>query len=487
MALTGDPTGLVGTSRASSFEQLRLHYWPVFEQHLHDPDQEIQGMFAQKRGLEIAGQQAVKAATLNRPQGVGSRGEGMRLPTPTGSTFLQFFLNGKKRQFRFRITPEAEAAARKSQSAWQDIYSKELQGTRQSFEFNYINALIKGRAHPLGRINGTPTAGGVVTLRPRTNRGHAAASFWDQGLYSTRPNILVSQPFSVGMRVAGVSAANGALGSPYSHATNTWASGDTANNDDTLAQEVYVNAMDASNQASPTITLFRNGAAADLSAVAGIDGAFIIPYANRRASINATAALAITQYTDCEGLCTYINDSTIISAILGVARSASDGLQPEIYHQSGTSTIVFTDSIVEHLQTVIQILSGKRAQVGFCTWKQWSYVASEHANLRRLEPVIGQGGTSMVGSTPVGYTYIGGGGSLVFKPHWLALHKAMFLVTPSEFEWGTEWPMRDEDPRFIPDYDPREWVGSMQGNMHCGAIFQHAMVDDLAETTFAPL
>ena len=514
MASLNDIAPTSGSSRASYVDRMKDIYLPQLNNFWAAYDDEILGLIGKNKGNALKGKRSVTVAGMSLSVGAGARGQTQRLPTATATSSIELEIHPRKYEARLGFTPEVLLDARGGDSSFQDAYSHEMESLEDFMTMDRNDKANIGRSGILGRHAGAPTSGGVVTLQPGTGRGASSTTYFDRGMMDNTQGTQASHPFYVGRRLSFVASGQGAMGSPYTGTTapsgdravtgagstgggsNTGGySGGTSDNDP--RDEITISALNGSDPAAPTMTLQQNatalpGSAAAFIALTGINGAFVIPYASRYHAMTGTAANDITFFYGGEGIQSYLsNPNYAYSAILGQNKTAAAGLQA--YYAANPASAgtnrVFSDAIMGLAQRVIgQRTNGKRPKVALCTWAGWDRVAAEHENAKRIEAVIGNGGTTAWGSTPDGYTYIGGGGQIGFKPAFMAMPKQMALLDPADWEYMESQPFQLLDPNghFRPgDYDLSEYSFMARGNIVCSHIMGQGILDDLTEDPFA--
>ena len=507
MASLNDIAPASGSSRSSYIDRMKDVYLPALNNFWAAYDDEIMGLVGKNKGNALKGKRSVTVAGTTLSVGAGARGQTQRLPVATPTDSIELEIHPRKYEARLGFTPEVLLDARGGDSSWQDAYSFEMEALENFITMDRNDKANIGRSGILGRGAAAPTSGGVVALQGITNRGASATTYFDRGMLDNTSGTAASHPFYVNRRVSAVASGNGAMGNPYTGSTapsgdRSWTGAtnggpSASTSDNNPIDELTISALDGTTTSAPTITLQQNGAAllgnaAAFIALTGINGAFYIPYASRYHSISATASDAITQFYGMEGIQSYLsNPSYAYSAILGQAKTAASGLQA--YYAANPAAAgtarVFSDQILSLAQRVTrQRTNGKGPKVALCTWAGWDRVAMEHENAKRIESVIGNGGTTAWGNTPDGYTFIGGGGTIGFKPAFMAMPKQMALLDPADWEYMESQPFQLLDPlghmRDI-DYDLSQCAFMSRGNIMCSHIMGQSIIDDLAEDPFA--
>ncbi len=498
-AALNDSTYTTGTNRSSFSERMKTKFVDSMRDWWADYKNHIMGLIGQNTGERLEGLRTVTVAGVSMPTGAGTRRQDQRLPSAVASSSVQLELGPKKLDLTLEMQPEVEADARGGQSSWEQVFKFELKALMNYYEIRKNDIAMIGRGEVLGRM-ASAMSSGVVALEPITSRNSTSASFFNRGLADPTAGTQSSHPFYRNMRVSFVPLASGALGSPNTGAA--WPSGDrdTAN-DNVQADEVYIGAI---TPATPSVTMFQRstsggGAGGDsaggaaTAALTGINGGWIIPYASRAPTISATPADAITQYAGYEGIESYLADPAVAyAAIMGVSKTSYAGLNPVRDVSSNTADRPYSDGI---LNKIMRVLKNRRDDgvfpgVNLCTWAGWERVAAQHESYKRLEPVIGNGGTKAVGNTPDGFMTHAGAGSVIYKPRAMCAPKAMYLLDVETWKKMPNTDFQLLDPlghgRDM-NYDTARWNYWERFNIMCDDIMANGVIMDLTEDPFTAL
>jgi hypothetical protein len=496
-----------GTGQATYVTRMKDIFLPQLNNFWAGYDDEVIGVIGKNKGNKLDGKRSVTVAGVGMSVGAGSGGETQRLPTPTATSSIELELRDRKYNARLAFTPEVLLHARGGDSSWQDSYSFEMESLMDFITIDKNDAANIGRSRVIGRHAAAPTAAGVVQIQAITNRGANADRYFDRGMLDNVAGTEASFPFYRKRRLSFINSALGSMGAPFTGstapsgdrtavgATNGGPSGTTSDNNP--IDEVYVEAINGSDYTAQTVTYNQNnaalpGSAAAFIALTNMATAFIIPYGSRAPTMSGNAANDTTRFYGMEGIQSYLsNPSYAYSAILGQSKTAASGLQAffDTNPVAAGTDRVFSDRILAHAQRSIRRrTNGKGPKLALCTWPGWDQVANEHENLKRIEAVVGNGGTTAYGNTPDGYSYIGGGGQIMFKPLITAMPKQMALLDPADWEYMQTKPFGLIDPlghmREI-DYDLSQYAFQEFGNYMCSHIMGQGIIDDLAENPFA--
>lgn len=480
---------LRGVRRGTEEDNSKIAYLAGLAAFLVNPERDMAARFAPYKGKSFKGAYLETSARISRPQGIGFRPEGGRLPSPTAQRYAKFRLPVKKLHSRTRMTPEAQADMAGGDGSFKAAMGEMLKGIREAMEFETQEAFHVGRYRIMGIINGAPTAGGVMSLQPASARGYLSPNFWYRGLGISQAGTQEDHPFYRDYRIAGVPS-TGISGSTYSYATNGWASGDSlaAAAEGTPDNEVYINAIDGSVPASPNITAFlaSSGAAFDASLIANINGAAIIPFGSRRRVQDTSDLLSIDTMHSMSGAYEYMTGSSIYAAAFGVNKVDVSGMMPNVFANPAAAGMprVFSDGLLGLSTQQAMKRSGKYGKEAFTSWSVWREMAKEHDNLRRAGMVFGSGETAKVGNDPKGYSYIGSGGLVTVFPHHHALEGDLMMLNDA-FEYVSSWNQTKLPTRWIPDYDVEEDIMSMRGNVMGSNAFSLSLIADVACDAFA--
>lgn len=482
-------TSLTGSSTRLTFaERLKDNFVPAMRDFWADYKNQIYGEIASNTGDRIEGNKNVTVAGTAMVVSAGARGQAQRLPTATASRSVRLEITPKKYEATLEMQPELEADARGGATSWEQAYAYELKSLMSFMEIDKNDIAQVGRAHPLWRLNGAISAGGVGTIATITNRGSTATTYFDRGLLDRRAGTSSAFPAFLNRRVSHVPLANGAFGAPTTGAT--WPSGDRQTaNDNTASQEIYVGAMDGTPTA-PTITYHTNGAAA--TGLTAFSSGWAIPYASRYPSSYSVAADDIVKHYSFEGLLSFLSRYDIgYSAVLGAAKSSAAGLQ-SFYDASSTGDRSFSDGLMNVIMRQVMGIrdDGHLPTKTLCTWTGWERVSAQYDTYRRMDPVIGNGGTTAVGNKPEGFMLHAGAGSVMFKPCAIAMPKMMQIISPADWEKLPSIDFQLVEPlghaRNI-EYDGQVWNFIERMNIWCKDPQGQAVIDDLSEDPFNPL
>lgn len=489
------PTG--GSSRYSFGTRLKDKFLPAWRDFWADYGKQILGLIAQKSGERLEGARSITVAGTRLVTSAGGRRQNARLPTATASDSTRMEITTKKYEATLEMQPELEQAARGGQSSWETAYAKELKALMTFVEIDKNDIGQIGRAHILWRHASAPNAAtGVTSIQPITNRGSTAARYFDRGLLDQRVGTQTSHPAYVGRRVALIPSGNGALGSP--NPGTVWPVGDRAANTDTATDEIMVGSITGTASA-PSITYHRgtlgtvagtNGGGSSMAGLTGVAAGWVVPYGNRDTTINATASDAITQFAEFEGLLSFLARYDLAyAAVLGAAKSSVAGLQAFYNADMGAADRPFSDGYLNMMMRQFMLIrdDGHLPSNTLCTWAGWERVSAQYDTYKRMDPVIGNGGTTAVGNKPEGFTIHAGAGSVIFKPRALAMPKMMQIINPGDWEKlpTMDFQLLDTLGEIRnPDYDITRWNFIEMFNLWCMDPQGQAVIDDLAEDPF---
>lgn len=464
MATINETTGISGspTSRSSAINIYKDDYIPMLETWLHAPGQVVPNRVAIKRG-KMGGRATITMVPTGRPTGVGSRMEGWKLPTHRGSTQARPEIIARGFKLRTRITFEAQlsSVSKGNAGAWISVRALEDELVRDQLLYQWVGNLVRGNFDVLGVVKtgaGSAVADATVTLvlEGANARRSTAGLFFAVGAQEF--------PLSVNMPFSLVRAASGASGSP----ANTQSLG--------TAGEAYITAIDTSDPDNPQITVAPPSGVA-LNTVFGgavAAGDFIVPYASRRDSVNATAATAISDYAGMNGIPQFTTDATIYAASMGLAKSAVPALSGNFLHASGTQRD-FSKRLLGLGIRRTWSRSGKTPNRGLLEPSTLDEIFKEDMGLQRYGEVQGEKG--------MGDLKIRMHGVVVgFDVDFMALPGRIEMLNDSFFGYFEACPLQSPDDfsnRFVPDYDQLETVAVKVGNVMCTRPFSLASLDDL--------
>ncbi len=470
MATITETTGLTGTSRSTYTGAMKEQYVQMLDPLMHDPEQKIAGLIARNRGQTMGGRKTVMSVAVQRPQGVGHRGEGFTAPWKGAGSYINPELTPKKLVIRHGQTAEAILDSRGGDKvAWGEAMGMEMELLRTQLMATWIRNLYYGRADILGVVSAV--GAGTVTIQGRNARGGTAAQFFRRGA--------INDPFYEGMYISFIPAANGAFGSPLNVAATAIGDPTTAFTLQTQARRIATNGIDMTDPTAPILTL-------DATVAGTVNvGDLICSYGSRRASVNADANSAITDIFGMEGIGSYNVSQSICGNIYGYSKSSYNGLRAQYKtNPAGVGTPRQWDTpLADLLVRAGLTASGKTVNTAVMTPAQLTEVFKAERNLRRLEPVMGkQGGDSST------MAYLWHGINLAILTDWMAIPNAVIGVNPDLYEYWENYalgaPPGESGKRFVIDTDSTEELYIKRGNVACFRPFSVSMIDDLIEDEY---
>lgn len=503
MAAMNDLASPTGSSTRLSFtDRLKTRFLPAWRNMWADYKSQILGIVGSKTGERLEGLKSLTVTGTGLIVSAGSRGQNQRVPTATASDSEQLEIRERKYEATLEMQPELEQTARGGNSSWEKAYAFELKALMTFVEIDKNDIAQIGRAQILWRHAGAPAAAtGLTSIQTITNRGSAAARFFDRGVLDQRAGTQTAHPAYLRRRVALVPSGGGALGSLNTGAT--WPSGDrdTASDNDP-ASEIMVGAIDGTASA-PTITYNRgtfgnpagtNGTpATSMAGLTGVAAGWVVPYASRYPTMSGTAADDITRFYGPEGILSFLARSDLAyAAVLGAAKTSLAGLNAFYSADPGSSDRPFSDGLINMIMRSVVLVrdDGHLPSNVLQTWAGWERVSNQYDTYRRMDPVIGKGGTVAVGNKPEGFMLHAGAGSVIYKPRAMAMPKMAQILNPADWEklpcmdfqlLGTHGETRN------PDYDITRYNFIEMNNLWCKDPQAQAVIDDLAEDPFTAL
>lgn len=486
---TGGTTNQGSSTRLTFNERLKDNFVPAMRDFYADYKNQILGEIASNTGDRLEGNKNVTVAGTTMIVSAGARGQAQRLPTATASSSVRMEITPKKYEASLEMQPELEADARGGATSWEQAYARELKSLMTFMEIDKNDIAQVGRAHPLwrytGAISGVTGVGAIASI---TNRGSTANTYFDRGLLDRRAGTNSAFPAFRNRRISHVPLANGAFGAPTTGAT--WPSGDRqTSNDNVATDEIYVGGMDGTPTA-PTITHHSNGAID--TGLGAFSSGWAIPYASRYPSGYGTAADDIVKHYSFEGLLSFLSRYDIgYAAVLGAAKSSAAGLQA-FYDAGSSGDRPFSDGLMNVIMRQVMAIrdDGHLPTKTLCTWAGWERVSAQYDTYKRMDPVIGNGGTTAVGNKPENFTLFAGAGSVTFKPCVLAMPKMMQIISPADWEKLPSIDFKLLEPQGnirVPEYDGQRWDFIERFNIWCKDPQGQAVIDDLSEDPFSAL
>lgn len=487
---TGGTTNQGSSTRLTFADRLKDNFVPAMRDFYADYKNQILGEIASNTGDRLEGNKNVTVAGTTMIVSAGARGQAQRLPTATASSSVRLEITSKKYEASLEMQPELEADARGGATSWEQAYAYELKSLMTFMEIDKNDIAQVGRAHPLwrytGAISGVTGVGAIASI---TNRGSTATTYFDRGLLDRRAGTNSAFPAFRNRRISHVpNGANGVFGAPTTGVT--WPSGDRQTaNDNVATDEIYVGGMDGTPTA-PTITHHSNGAID--TGLGAFSSGWAIPYASRAPSGYGTAADDITRHYSFEGLLSFLSRYDIgYAAVLGAAKSSAAGLQA-FYDAGSSGDRPFSDGLMNVIMRQVMAIrdDGHLPTKTLCTWAGWERVSAQYDTYKRMDPVIGNGGTTAVGNKPENFMLHAGAGSVMFKPCVLAMPKMMQIISPADWEKLPNIDFKLLEPQGnirVPEYDGQRWDFIERFNIWCKDPQGQAVIDDLSEDPFTAL
>jgi hypothetical protein len=468
------------TSISSFLNMFKEDYLPRIDDWIHNDSGPLPKMIMRKKG-DMGGKKTLTAVFTSGPQGVGFTAEGYDLPTPSASTSQQPEILGKEIALRHRLTFESQMTARKTSAAFAKPRAEEMRLLREELQMRITRSLYHGPYDVLGVVssfNGTTT----MTMRARNERRYTAGLFYASGTHYFRANMGM-QLIDVSNGTADItSAARGA------HVLGTGGA-DSANG------PMSVSSI-GGTAAAPTVVLSSDPAAGTQSSFSADQdpavGDFIIPFASRNddgvGGANGLqddapvldAVQAISEYHTWNGLGNINTDTTLYSALFGLAKTTTPGLLARADHNSGAQR-AFTDRLVESFITNIQVNSGMEPSKLVCDPFTKLEVMKEFRNLRQFSPVIGKAGTRDLGVVMDDLT-------IPYVADWFCLPGLFWGVDPEVYSWYEWYPLQSPDSadvRWVNNKAQEEILLMKGGNLFCPAPWRVGVIDDISFDTTA--
>lgn len=459
MALLNDTASVIGQARAQFANLLKDYYADLWDNHVHEEGGAVARKLATKGG-RMGGKKVVAAVTDNLPQSAGiSMFERGALPRPSAGTYFNPELISRGLFTRLRWTAEVELAAKAGdKAAWARPRQKDMQDAELQFDINFGRKLWLGYADILGVVASHAVSGtSVITLQPRNGRDSQGESYWYSGRFYLR----------VGMQVTfiDVSVPSTALGAPQAaieDTTSNW-------------YNVTITAVGGTD-AAPTVTLSADVTAAPTSFTPAA-GDFMIGFANRRSTINATPADAISQFSSINGVQNLASDATHYAASYGLAKSSYPTLNGLfLTNPAGAGTQrTFRERLVMFLYDQLSDLgTGQVPDCLFLNKATRREVVLEHDGDRQYAPVVTESGfgqlVANVGDTRTKY-----------MEDWQCPPGVVHGLHTGNWKWLS---LADLQPlgleRFVADYAQNEIIFHKHGNLQCEAPYNNGSLEDIS-------
>lgn len=464
-------------SISSFLNMFKEDYLPRIDDWIHNDSGPLPKMVMKKKG-DMGGKKTLTAVFTSGPQGVGFLAEGYDLPTPSTSSSQQPEILGKELGLRHRFTFESQMTARKSSAAFAKPKAEEMRLLREELQMRITRALYHGPYDPLGVVSSFSDGGGAVaqvaTMRARNERRYTAGLFFASGNHYVRQNMAV-QLIDVS---GGADITSAAIG-PHILTTAT-------------PNAAVTVASKGGTAAAPTVTFTQDVSATTSFGVNPAVGDFLIPYGSRNddnvggangLQDNAAvldAVQAISEYHAWNGLGNINTDTTLYSALFGLAKTTADGLLARTDHNSGTAR-AFTDRLIEFFITGIQVNSGMEPSKFLCDPFTKLEVMKEFRNLRQFSPVIGKAGTKDLGVVMDDLT-------IPYVKDWFCLPGLFWGVEPEVYDWYEWYPLQSPDSadvRWVNNKAQEEVLLMKGGNLFCPAPWRVGLIDDISFDTTA--
>ncbi len=460
-----------GTSISSFLNMFKEDYLPRIDDWIHNDSGPLPKLIMKKKG-DMGGKKSLTAVFTSNPMGVASTAEGYDLPIPTASTSEQPEILGKEIAIRHRLTFESQMTARKSSAAFAKPRAEEMRLLRAELALQTTRKLYHGPYDALGVVSSFDDATEVVTMRARNERRYTAGLFFAAGVHYLKANMPV-QLIDVSSGTADITSA--AFGA-HTLATATAA-------------------VITAKSASASTATFGNSQEVETITSFGVNpavGDFLIPYASRNddgvGGENGlqndapvlSATQAISEYHTWNGLGNINTDTTLYSALFGLAKTATAGLLAQADHNSGTQRS-YTDRLLEFFITEIQVNSGMEPSKMLCDPHTMLEVTKEFRNLRQFSPVIGAAGNK-------GSALVMDDLTIPYVKDWQCLPGLLWGIDPAVYEWYEWYGLQSPDSvdvRWVANKASEEIILMKGGNLFCPAPWRVGVIDDISFDTTA--
>lgn len=448
----------LGGSRAAYNALMKDLYGKKWDDAIHAAG-ELASVIAKKK-QKMGGRKTIVAVTTGWTQSAGiSTLEGGVMPAPGVGQWATPELISRGMYTRLRWTLESELAAKMGNEAmWSRPRAEDVKQAQETFEVNFDRKLFFGYADVLGVVASHTTSGGVsvITLQPRDSRTSSGAASWYRGSFH----------FRVGMEIGIIPTANGALGNPVVDITAE-------------AKRVKVTAIGGTT-AAPTITLNVNISGANYNNTAPVAGDYIVPFMNRRATVDSDAGDAISDFSSINGLLNLAGDASHYSVALGLSKTTYPNMAGKYDENSGTVRPFSEHRVMLLTDRVADEGTGQAFSDLILNRAMRREVVLEHDGDRRYSPVLTTSGFGKLQANV-------GEKMLPYKSMWQCPTHMIWGIDASTFGWASLMDMAPVDnvaERWVADYAAHEQLWTKHGNTYCERAYANGAIDDLECTVY---
>lgn len=454
MSNINESTITFGGSRAAYNTLMKDMYGKKWDDAIHSAG-EVAGIIAKKKA-RMGGRKTIMAVTTAWTQSAGiATFEGGAMPNPRVGQWANPELISRGLYSRLRWTLESRLAARAGdQAMWSKPKVEDVKQAQETMKVNFDRQLINGYADVLGVVASHTTSGGVsvITLQPRDSRTSSGAASWYRGNFH----------FRVGMELGLIDSANGALGDPSA--------------DITVQSRVVAVTAKGGTTSAPTITLDQNASGASYFNNTPAAGDYLVPFGNRRASVDADAGDAISDFSSINGMLNLASDATNYSVSMGLSKTTYPNMAGLYLHNNGVpqafsehQIMLLNDRVADEGtgQSFTRLLTSKATRRS---------IVLEHDGDRRYPAVLGTSGFGSKLGASLGDT------SIPYKSLWQLPTHMIWGIDDATFGWASLQDMAPVDnvpERWVTDYASHEQLWSKHGNLFCTRAYANGLLDDV--------
>lgn len=449
----------LGGSRAAYTALLKEFYGQMWDDAIHTSN-EFTPMVATKK-QKMGGRRTIVAVATGLTQSAGiTTVEGAPLPNPRVGTWANPELISRGTYSRLRWTVEAEAAARAGDKGmWSRPRQQDVKQAQETMKINLERKFFNGYADILGVVASHAAGSGVsvITLQNRDSRTFSGAAYWYRGKFHMR----------VGMELGLIPTANGALGNPSADITDN-------------ARAARITALGGTNSA-PTITLHVNASGASYFNATPAAGDFLVPIQNRRASVDADAGDAISDFSSFNGFANLASDATHYSVSMGLSKTTYPNMAGVVDANGGTVRAFSEHMVMLFVDRVADEGTGDTFSDLVLNRATRREVVLEHDGDRRYGPVLTTSGfgkqQAKVGEKTIPYNAL-----------WQCPTHLIHGIDKSTFGWAELLPMGPVDnvpERWVADYPSHEQIWQKHGNVYCDRAYANGTLDDISTSVYS--
>lgn len=436
-------------SRKNYYKLLKDVYGPMWDLHVHTKVV-IMSLIGKEKG-RMGGRKRITAFRYGLPQSAGySLFEGAILPVPKTGQYANPELLSKNVYTRLRWTGQVERAARMGKkAAWAGPRQIDMADAEKQFELNMARDCYIGGSQVTAVVKSYSAS--VCVCYGRNDRDSDVGDFFINGVHYLR----------VGQSIGFVDQTLGLLGNPA-----------FAMEAGTIANNLYISAIDASDPNNPTFTTSTAPSASPHSFTPNT-GDKVIPFGSRKDSITADATID-GDFACMNGISQVNTGTTLHTYLYGLLRSTYPTLQGKHLTKAGVQR-PYTEMLATLMMDRIHDEGNGDDLDCFVLHRSMRReVVAEHEGDRRFAPV--QQGSR--GFAPK-LSHTAGDTMVPFITDWSCLPGMVVGLTKANWGYMKEHGLEPLPERFVVDEDSWEMIWVKSGNLECTAPFNQGILDDL--------